>query len=125
MIQSTLDREGRFYRGTLHIHTTVSDGELTPEATKALYKSNGYDFIAITDHNVYGVYDDLNDDDFLMIPGTEIDSVYQGGVHHVVGVGTPEGTGYAHGFRFDRTRLKNAHPQELVDELTAHGNMAI
>ena len=41
MIQSTLDREGRFYRGTLHIHTTVSDGELTPEATKALYKSNG------------------------------------------------------------------------------------
>lgn len=123
MLLSTLDREGHFYRGTLHIHTNVSDGELSPEETKALYQSNGYDFIAITDHNKYGVYADMNEPDFLMMPGTEIDSVYEGKVHHIVGIGNPETNQYAHGYQF--IGLKGEHPQVLVDELTTHGNMAI
>ncbi len=123
MLLSTLDRTGRFYRGTLHIHTTVSDGELTPEQTKQLYRDHGYDFIAITDHNRYGVYADMNEPDFLMMPGTEIDCFYEGQVHHVVGVGSPDAPGYEHGHRF--LGLKDKHPQALVDELTGHGNMAI
>lgn len=125
MLQFTLDRAGNFYRGTLHIHTSVSDGELTPDSVKKLYRDNGYDFIALTDHNVYGVFSELNEPDFLVMPGVEIDSVYEGGVHHVVGIGCPDTTGFGHGYRFDRARLKNAHPQALVDELTGHGNIAI
>ncbi len=118
----TLDRQGRFYRGTLHIHTTVSDGELTPEETKRRYRENGYDFIAITDHNRYGVYQEPGEDDFLVLPGAEIDCVYQEQVHHIVGIGTEENT-FPHGYRFEG--LKDRHPQELVDVLTGHGNIAV
>lgn len=124
MFLSTLDREGHWYRGTLHIHTTESDGEMTPEQVKQLYRFNGYDFIAITDHNRYGVYAHLNEPDFLIMPGVEIDCVYEEQVHHIVGVGRPgDPAGYEHGHRF--LGLKDKPPQALVDELTAHGCMAI
>lgn len=45
--------EGQWYKGNLHCHTTVSDGSLTPEEVVTLYKSNGYSFLAISDHNIY------------------------------------------------------------------------
>ena len=38
MIQSTLEREGRFYRGTLHIHTTVYNPD---------YIYYGYDYSVV------------------------------------------------------------------------------
>ncbi|MCB9451136.1 MAG: CehA/McbA family metallohydrolase [Anaerolineaceae bacterium] len=44
------DKPGRFYKGNLHTHSTISDGRLTPEEVCKLYASLGYDFIALTDH---------------------------------------------------------------------------
>ena len=41
---------GRWWKGNLHTHTTVSDGELSPTAAAAAYRRLGYDFLAITDH---------------------------------------------------------------------------
>ena len=41
---------GRWWKGNLHTHTTVSDGELSPAAAAAAYRRLGYDFLAITDH---------------------------------------------------------------------------
>ncbi len=38
-------------KGQLHIHTTYSDGRLTPQQAADLYKRQGFDFIAITDHD--------------------------------------------------------------------------
>ncbi|RLA97607.1 MAG: hypothetical protein DRG37_07825 [Deltaproteobacteria bacterium] len=38
-------------KGQLHIHTTYSDGEMTPQQVADLYSRLGYDFIAITDHD--------------------------------------------------------------------------
>jgi len=40
-----------YLKGQLHIHTTYSDGRLTPQQVADLYKRHGYDFIAITDHD--------------------------------------------------------------------------
>ncbi len=34
----------------LHIHTTVSDGKLSPQEVARIYRNAGYDAIAITDH---------------------------------------------------------------------------
>lgn len=43
---------GRWFKGNLHTHTTCSgDGEFTPHEVVEWYKSHGYDFLAITDHN--------------------------------------------------------------------------
>ena len=38
-------------RGNTHTHTTRSDGKVTIEERIAMYEKNGYDFLAITDHN--------------------------------------------------------------------------
>ena len=43
----------RFKLG-LHQHTTRSDGGLSPEEVAALYREQGYDAIALTDHWCYG-----------------------------------------------------------------------
>ncbi len=37
-----LPKEGSFYKANLHCHTTVSDGGMTPEEIKNLFKSKGY-----------------------------------------------------------------------------------
>ena len=43
--------ERRWYSGALHLHTTHSDGALTPAALAATAREAGIDFIAVTDHN--------------------------------------------------------------------------
>jgi hypothetical protein len=47
---TAFDIPGRFWRGNLHTHTTMSDGALSPQDTVAAYQDAGYDFVAITDH---------------------------------------------------------------------------
>jgi len=85
-----LDRNARrfqvpWYKGNIHCHSTNSDGDLSPREVAALYRSGGYDFICITDHN--RVTDpseaDLEDDNFLVIPGIEFtyDSVESSYIH--------------------------------------------
>jgi hypothetical protein len=41
---------GRFWRGNLHTHSTLSDGALAPEQVIGAYKDAGYDFIQLSDH---------------------------------------------------------------------------
>jgi hypothetical protein len=41
---------GRFWRGNLHTHSTLSDGALAPEAVIAAYRRNGYDFLQLSEH---------------------------------------------------------------------------
>ena len=50
-----LPESGNFYKANLHCHTTLSDGRLTPEEIKELYKSQGYSIVAYTDHNILSV----------------------------------------------------------------------
>jgi|YNPNPStandDraft_1061719.scaffolds.fasta_scaffold12502_3 predicted metal-dependent phosphoesterase TrpH len=38
-------------KGNLHIHTSCSDGQLTPQQIADAYEERGYDFIAFTDHD--------------------------------------------------------------------------
>lgn len=48
------DLVGRYpFRGDLHMHTTRSDGNQAPAIVVANYRKNGYDFLAITDHDSY------------------------------------------------------------------------
>lgn len=43
-------KPGRFYRGNLHTHSTLSDGALALADAVAAYRDHGYDFVAITEH---------------------------------------------------------------------------
>ena len=68
-----ISNEGKFFKANLHSHTTVSDGALSPEESKKLYKDAGYSIVAYTDHRKYVNHIELNDDNFLAIAGYEID----------------------------------------------------
>ena len=42
----------KWFKGNLHTHSFWSDGDDFPEMIAAWYKSNRYDFLAISDHNI-------------------------------------------------------------------------
>jgi hypothetical protein len=62
----------KFFKASLHTHSTVSDGKLTPQEVKDLYKAAGYSILALTDHHVIARHPELNDPDFLALTGIEL-----------------------------------------------------
>ena len=67
-----LPEGGNFYKSNLHVHTTVSDGEMTPEEVKRVYSERGYSIVAYTDHEIMQPQPQLTDEGFLAITSTEI-----------------------------------------------------
>ena len=91
---------GNWYKGNLHSHTTVSDGKMTPEQSVEVYKEHGYNFLALSEHDIYTDYrKQYNTDNFIMIPAIEASAIlYQEEgsskrleIHHLHGIlGTSE-----------------------------------
>ncbi len=48
----TAAEEARWYKGNLHTHSLWSDGNDYPEMIADWYKAQGYNFLALSDHNV-------------------------------------------------------------------------
>ncbi len=75
----------------LHTHTTLSDGERSPDECAAIYRAAGYDAIALTDHWVYTSEGEI--DGLSIISGCEynISGVAKGGtveeIYHIVAIG--------------------------------------
>lgn len=67
-----LPRVERYFKTNLHTHSIISDGKLTREEVKDAYKALGYQILCLTDHNTIVNHSDLNDPDFLMLTGAEI-----------------------------------------------------
>lgn len=64
-----------WYRGNLHTHTINSDGDSPPYDVMAWYKRNGYQFLAVTDHNTFtdpALFDTNQSDNFLLIGAEEV-----------------------------------------------------
>lgn len=83
-----LENRGKWYKGNLHMHTTMSDGALTPEEAIARYRQAGYDFIALTDHRQENP--EWQDDDFVVLTGAEYDTGDPASsmpVYHILGIG--------------------------------------
>lgn len=60
------------YKANMHMHTTVSDGRMTPEETKQAYLDAGYSIVAFTDHEVIVPQNCLRDENFLPITSYEV-----------------------------------------------------
>jgi len=71
-----------WYRGDLHMHTLLSDGQQTAPALHALASARRLDFIVITEHNLWTTA--WVQDDVLILPGVEITS--SRGHFNVIGV---------------------------------------
>jgi len=75
-----------FQKGNVHTHTTLSDGGSSPEQTIAWYRSHGYQFLALTDHNSLSKparYSSLQEPGFVLISGEEITMTGKGRQVHV------------------------------------------
>ena len=85
-------RSGEFLKGNLHLHTTNSDGELSPQNTVDHYGEAGYDFLSITDHNFLTPPEELEDRGMVLLPGQELHQGRGelGQTHHIVAIGQPE-----------------------------------
>ncbi len=69
-----LPENGNFYKANLHCHTTLSDGQKTPEQVKEIYKSLGYSVVAYTDHDILIPHPELCDEEFLALNGFETET---------------------------------------------------
>jgi len=73
---------GTWVKGNLHCHTDASDGDAPLQVVADWYKSNGYGFVFVTDHNKvtdvsgYSLYDG-----FLLLRGEEISASFGKPVH--------------------------------------------
>ncbi|SIR03545.1 hypothetical protein SAMN05920897_12713 [Alkalispirochaeta americana] len=110
--------EGQWYKGNTHSHTSVSDGTLNPQKLFGLYKELGYDFLSITDHRVFGQYNEYCSGDFVSLPGIELDVLADEEdivCHHIVGIGTSEDVSFKHRERIDYP--EHTRVQDIVDLL--------
>mgnify|MGYP000912382009 CR=1 FL=1 len=106
------------FKGNLHAHTTRSDGTLTPEESIEKYKKNGYDFLAITDHNMFfPEADEFTDQTFTVFNGCELnfDSKNPNKSHHIVCL-EPQAN-----FSLKRSMT----PNEATSQIVEHGGLAI
>lgn len=79
--------KGEQFKGNTHIHSTMSDGNLTYQELADLYSSTGYHFIFTTDHRYTEDTSRYSKDNFIMIGGIELDgSDSRGSDYHVVGL---------------------------------------
>lgn len=74
----------------LHLHTTGSDGRLTPSQLVKLAKSLGLKVIAVTDHDSVGglpeaLLEAVKDPQIVVIPGVEINTDLPDGELHMLG----------------------------------------
>lgn len=85
-------QSGRWLKGNTHTHTLESDGDSPPETVARWYKANGYNFLVISDHNVWvdpAPLSHLVDSSFILIPGEELTSSFDRKPVHVNGLNVP------------------------------------
>lgn len=72
MTKHLLPKVNQYFKANLHTHTTVSDGSLTPQETKAAYMERGYQIVAFTDHEVCVAHPELAEENFLPLTSYEL-----------------------------------------------------
>lgn len=116
-MEEILHTHGNWYKGNLHMHTTRSDGCLSPEEAVRVYRDAGYDFIALTDHWVQN--ETKQEDGFLIFSGCELDTgdMVHFPIFHIIGVGMKAEIGLE--------RSLSRPPQEIIDAVRRAGGIAI
>lgn len=96
-------------RGNLHAHTTRSDGACAPQEVIDAYARLGYDFLALSDHDVAADYSGLDARGMILLPCSEVSA--RGG--HVLAVGC-------------RSRIEpDPDRQKVIDAIRAAGGMPV
>jgi len=122
-------QEGNWYKGNLHSHTTNSDGKLSPEGLVDWYLRNGYDFLAITDHDRITDVTPLQREGIIVFPGIEFGYAPEeepGFFLDMLGINIRELPDYFGRDRKGRiTYDPKTSPQQIIDDVNSMGGMAI
>ena len=116
-----------YFKGNLHTHSTISDGRQSPREVVKLYQERGFDFLALTDHEVFSWWTEYDEKDFLILPGIEASGKAPGPYqcHHVVGIGNDQ-VQHKHLERFDNSPFQGlTGAQSMVDYLDDQGYFTI
>ncbi|MDI3280181.1 MAG: CehA/McbA family metallohydrolase [Bacillota bacterium] len=105
---------GRYRKAQLHVHSTLSDGRLTPGELARLYRRLGFSFLAFTDHDRVTVHPEEDGPDFVTIPGEECTVI-----RHF----WPLGPHLLHLFARESARERRS-PQALIDSIESQGGLA-
>ena len=127
MERSFFPHTGRWLKGNTHAHTTRSDGLCPPEQQIRDYIAQGYDFLAITDHNLIDSHRLGAAAGLCMIPGWERDIRHASDntrCIHVVGLlpVSPEEVPVTEARRYEVNEIPD---QQLLDEMGAAGQFVI
>ncbi|MBR3933045.1 MAG: hypothetical protein IKJ68_03930 [Clostridia bacterium] len=109
----TDNKGNKWYKGNLHTHTTISDGRLDIKESIGLYKDNGYDFIAVTDHWKWNFL--TFDMGITVIPGCEYDfgSTCGKDIYHIVAIDC----------KGEPCIERSSTPQEAIDAIHSCGGI--
>ena len=108
---------GVWLKGNLHTHTTESDGAFTPAENIHWHEENGYDFVAITDHDRVTDPRLFCEPELITLPGAELSlgATKGGGPFHLVSFGYPE--------TFVAPRANSLTPQAGIDLVNQAGGV--
>ncbi len=113
------------WKVNLHMHTTVSDGKITPEEAIARYRQEGYDALAIADH--WAVGEERWEEGLLVLSAAEYHTPFRNAatgmsvrdackqIFHIVAVGLES----APAFDVEATA------QEIIDGIHEAGGLAV
>ena len=92
-IVNPFEQDGGWYKANLHTHTTTSDGEATVEERVQQYREQGYQILAITDHDQTNDVEGLSTEELLVVSGMETHPVCPGHYerYHLVCLNVPHG----------------------------------
>jgi hypothetical protein len=82
-------RAGAWYKGNTHTHTSLTDGDSSPEVVASWYKNHGYNFLVLSDHEILldlSQVAHLEDSAFRFIPGEEITGKFGTKPVHLIGI---------------------------------------
>ncbi len=78
-----------YTRGDFHLHTTASDGKLSPKELVNAAKNEGLDIMSVTDHDtIHGIHEAVLEGEKIgikVIPGLELSTLYHNENIHILG----------------------------------------
>ncbi|MBN1832660.1 MAG: hypothetical protein JW896_11175 [Deltaproteobacteria bacterium] len=104
--------DGNWYSGSVHNHTTASDGKNTVAELAEWYQGHGIDFIVITDHNVVADVSEASNPDITVIPGAEIAVCWDAAFGaEILCLG------------IEKVKRQGIHPQDVINDVLDQGGL--
>ena len=112
-------------KADLHIHTTCSDGKLTPVQAVELAKARKLSALSITDHDTFkGYFEALpkaGELDIELIPGVEITSLFNGRESHILAYYFDVDSNYFKNFFMAQKQVRKERIKLIITVLNERG----